>query len=296
MGEPAVRQRAEDDDVAELEHGVRPERVERDRVAEQVTEPEPLVREQVRVQPVELRQLVEHLGRPGEHHRRGHRTDRHARQGRGEQPDRRQPEHRQRHVEREQDGPSGVGPSVDLRAREQGHRADREQHGADRGPDQDDEERRGEAERHRPRVLDEDEPHAAGRGHEQVADGAVAGLARDGVTRDHAHGERQEQRDRHGQRGERHEQPVVRDVAEERRTAGVVTGRDPDGDGDEDRHEGERPEHRPRAAASEDEGELGPEECEGALAGTRGGADVVRLRVVRRHGGGVRLRHRSPLR
>ncbi|OEI67409.1 hypothetical protein Cus16_3009 [Curtobacterium sp. ER1/6] len=279
-GEPAVRQGAEHRDVPELQHGVRPERVERDRVAEQVAETEPKVREQERVEPVELGELVQHLGHPGEHHRRRHRPDGHGRQCRGEQADRGQPEHRQGHAEREQDRPSGVRPPTDLRAREQRDRSDREQHGPDRRADQHDQERRRQAEGDRTGVLDEDEAHPSGRCDEQVADRAVRGLARDRVTRDDPDHERQEQRDGHRERGERHEQAVVRDVAEERRPAGVPVGGEPHRDRDEHRHEGQRAEHRPGAAPAEHQRELRAEQ------GERAG----------RASDDVRLRHRTPLR
>jgi hypothetical protein len=124
---------------------------------------------------------------------------------------------------------------------------------------------------------------AAGRRHQQVPDRAVARLARDRVPGDDPDGERQEQGDRGRERGDRHEQPVVRDVAEERRTAVVAAGRHPDGDRDEDRHQGERAEHRPGPAAAEDERELGAEQREGATAAGERAGD-----------GSVRLRHRSP--
>jgi hypothetical protein len=244
------------------------------------------VREQERVQPVELGELVEHLRRPGEHDRRGHRPDRHVRQRRREHADRHEPEHRHRDVQREQQGTAGVRPTAHLGAGQQRDGADREQHGTDRRTDQHHQQRRGQAERDGTGELHQDEPHAARRCDEQVADRALAGLARDGVPGDHADGQRQEERDRNRQCGERDEQAVVGDVAEERRTAVVAVGGELHGDRDQDRHERERPEHRPGAATPEHQREFGTEQCERALPAADGQVAYGR----------IRLRHRIPLR
>lgn len=257
------------------------------------------MREQERVQPVQLRQLVEHLGDAGEHHGRGHRPHRHVRQGGGEQADRDEPEHRQGDVEREQQCAGCVRPAVHLRAGQQRHRADPEQHGTDRRSHEHDEQGGGEAEGDRSRGLHQDEPHPAGRRDEQVPQGAVTRLARHGVTRDDADRERQEQRDRHGQRGERHEETVVRDVAEERRAAAVLAGGQSDRDGDQDRHGRQGTEHRPGSAPPEDERELGAEQGEGTGPSRRGGATrgaAGRRRALGGGRGGVSRRHRIPLR
>ena len=83
----------------------------------------------------------------------------------------------------------------DRRARQQGHRPDREQRPADERADDDDRERRRGAEHGGASVLHDEQPHPPGRGDEQVAQRAVARLARDRVARDDADRERQEQRE-----------------------------------------------------------------------------------------------------
>jgi xanthine dehydrogenase accessory factor len=59
--EPAIGQGAEDADVAGLQQGVVPEGAPGNRLAQQIGKAEPVVAEQPRMQPVDLRQRVKHL-------------------------------------------------------------------------------------------------------------------------------------------------------------------------------------------------------------------------------------------
>ena len=62
----------------------------------------------------------------------------------------------------------------------------------------------------RSEVLHQQQAHAPRGCDQQVAQGAVAGLAGDRIARGDADREREEERNRDRERGERDEQPVVR--------------------------------------------------------------------------------------
>ena len=66
-----------------------------------------------------------------------------------------------------------------------------------------------------PAYLTSEQPGAGDRHDQQVAQGADVGLAGDGVARDHRHREREEQRELDDEGGERDEQAVLGDRAEE---------------------------------------------------------------------------------
>ncbi len=121
---------------------------------------------------------------------------------------------------------------------------------------------RRETECRRPHILHREQPDAAGRRDEQVAQRAVGCLARDRVTRHDADGERQEQGNADPERHEHHEQPVVLDAVEERRPRAATRPRvgHAHRDGNQDGHGRERSEHRPRPLATKQHAELGAEQ------------------------------------
>ncbi len=74
---------------------------------------------------------------------------------------------------------------------------------------------RDDAERHRRRVLGEQQPGAAAGASQRIAERPRVRLARHRVARDDADGHRQEEQERRGERGEDEEQAVVRDLRDE---------------------------------------------------------------------------------
>jgi hypothetical protein len=111
---------------------------------------------------------------------------------------------------------------------------------------------------------------------EQVAQRAEVRFSGDGVTGDGGNREWKEQRQLQGQRGQRHEQPVVGDRGEEVRsfTAAARAGHlHRDGDQNGHRHQDEQT--RLVAATAEDQPQLGAQEPRGC--GTTGGEPGHRL-------------------
>ena len=280
-------------DVRTLQHGVAGERIPDDRCAQQVGEVEPAIGEEPRMQRLELRDRTDDLRRHRQDRGRRHRADRHGRQRREEQPDRRETEERDGDVRGDRQKPHQAFAHRHLRSREQRHRPDREQHPPHQRADDHHRERPCDAERRRGQVLDDQQAHPTGRCEQQVPERAVAGLARDRVTRRDAHRERQEERDRDRHGREPDEQPVVRDLVEEGGPASRARpAHEPDRDPDEDRDQRERAEHRPRAPPPELRRQLVAEQLQRArpAAGRRRGP--VRL-CGHRHCD-LRRRHRSP--
>jgi len=204
-GEPGPGQRPEHGHVAELQQQATPDRRRVRRLAQQVTEGEPVVAEQPRMQGVQLRDGVEDLTGDGQGDGRRHRGDRDVGDRRDEDADRPDTGQRESHVPGDEQGPDESRAAADRRTRQQGDPADREQRRTDGHAGQRHGERRGQAERQDAGELHCEQPSPAGGHDEQVAQGSLAGLAGQAVAGHHAHRQRQEQRQGDGESGERHE-------------------------------------------------------------------------------------------
>ena len=129
--------------------------------------------------------------------------------------------------------------------------------------------RRDQAERHRGRVLRDQQAGPAGGGDEEIAQGAGVRLARDRVARDDTDRHRQEEGERRGERREHQEQAVVGDLCDEGRSlaASAARGRAVtrlylDGDTDENRYSRQHAQQCDGPPPPEGRDELAAEESE----------------------------------
>src|SRR5204862_7282753 len=121
--------------------------------------------------------------------------------------------------------------------------------------------RRGEREHGDGGELDHEHPGAVDGYGQQVAQRTEVGLTGDRVGRDRGERHGEEQRDLQGQRGERGEDAVLRDLVEEVGAATAPGGRRHlDGDDDEYGYGGEYRHADPVTSTPEDKQQLGPEE------------------------------------
>ena len=244
---------------------------------------EPVVREQPRVQPLQLRQRIQHLRDDRE--RRGGRHRPHGHIGKcGEKvPDRRQPQQRHGKVRGNQQQPQhGLGCPDPIPGERRG-RPHGEQRRADSGPHQRHRHRRRDGEGRRPGVFHEQQPDPARGRNQQVPQGSQPCLAGDGIPCHHPHGQRQEQRDGDQHGGHANEQAVLRNPVQERRSpAGRNRGGQPHGHGDQDRNGRQGAQHGPGPAAAEEHArartraDRGPCPRAGGAARTAGSAGPSR--------------------
>ena len=148
----------------------------------------------------------------------------------------------------------------------------------------------------RPGILHQQQAEPAGRRDQQVAQRAEARFAGDGVARDDADGQRQEQRNADHERGEGDEQPVLGDLVEEGGPAAGGRRGSADGDRDQDRHAasarasprcagGGTAAHSERAATATAGAEPAPGRAERRAAHRRSSAGAHRCRMRVLHAG-----------
>src|SRR5690348_2861210 len=271
-GEPGPRDGRENDHVyRERQQAVRQFRAAR-RAAQNRAEGQPPVRGQVRVDGAELRYGVGHLAGHGEHQDRGYGADRVLGEGGHGKPDRAERGHCGGHVQDHQQQPGQARAEADRVPRQQRDRADREQDGADDQRGGGHGRARGQAEDDHGGVLDGEQPGPPGRHGEEVAQGAVAGLAGHRVTGHDRYRQRQHQREEHGQRREGEEHAVSCDLVEEGRPAAVAAAAQLQRHADQHRDAGQNREQGQVANAAEDQAQLRAQEPEprpGASCRTR---------------------------